>query len=1164
MVRKHLFGPLFFVLFLFFFVFGVIQTPAIKNQIIKTLIEKIVDEPHHTVYIEGPITGFFPFKNEIPLLKISDKKTEWITLKHISWKLDLFSLSFSFLRLGEIDIIRPPILESETPPPYQSLLKIFTHFKELSLQQCHFKNKEKDYFIKANILPAAKKGRDLSVHLFSEGKKIESLNAYVFVNKNNIDVEASFKSNQEGLLATLLNDKISLPKGNLKGTGSIKINNPNSIVFGNKDIFFSKLFINHSETGTIKLFLDKENNNFYFNSIINTENKKNFYITTKITTPPSKANVFEIKNFILQNDNKNIMAQSDGEFSLQEAYKFKGSINIFPSLWGDNTKTTPLKIKTEATKIKNKFKWIGSIENSLQSLMFLGKKINWSINGTTKTENLKIEKFNIKSDKEYTLQGDGELIKKTIEGNIKTHYKKELLSITRIFGALNNFFIKTNFPTQPPFVPFFIENILLKANLTPLTNNLSLLAKSRNNQIKAFYENEKINGEIFIKDFVPSFQNLGTAKGRVEINKKGEGRARLILYGSKIGNSELNKIEIKTKSEKNNISITLDSFINNKNLNFLSAKGIVDLKNKILNINYIKSDIEKVIVKKPIIFDISKMEVNPFSILVEKGEITSSSIFIQGSKNKEWRGSLSLKNIPLSILRFYSPPFQGKGSINTSLNISGKEKSPNLKGKLEISNVSIKKESIPFSISSSIEKEAERIGWNTKLKTEKNALIAQGKINLLNNNIDCYLKGNINLNTIKPLLPKENNIGGKAFFDVTINKTLKNPIIIGTIQIKEGLYENEKAGVYIKNIHFLSKTNQNNKFNFFIKAKDYKKNAGDLEGKGIITINSFFYPPLILGEISLKKFEAVHSDAITALTNGTIKIKGNASGLNINGTVKLSNFKILLRELIEKEVPSLEEKLLISKTTSFPKKKKTQETYKKDINLTLDMTDPFSVQGFGIKSSWEGKIKAIGSLFSPSLEGTINLKKGVIELLGKKLSPEKGNISFHPDNGLDPVLFILLKKQVLGYLLTVIAEGKASSPDLSFSSIPPKTTEEILFLLLFEKETKNMSVTESLQLASLVTSLNTKKGLGFIEDFKSSFGFDSLEFKENASKDNKTNRSISLGKEFGKAKISIEQGVTGQNESKANLVVSLTKNLSFEGSVGGIGSSAGLKLSKVY
>jgi translocation and assembly module TamB len=322
-------------------------------------------------------------------------------------------------------------------------------------------------------------------------------------------------------------------------------------------------------------------------------------------------------------------------------------------------------------------------------------------------------------------------------------------------------------------------------------------------------------------------------------------------------------------------------------------------------------------------------------------------------------------------------------------------------------------------------------------------------------------------------------------------------------------------------------------------------------GEGKITFDSLM--PQFNIRLNLTKFKIAHNDGIEGHATGFLDLKGVGKDARITGEASLDRLVLSLEELAPVDIPTL------------PPESKDEKTLTKSMPpyLLMDVllkAQEIYINGFGINSVWHGNMQVINPVFSPDLLGTITLKRGNIEILGKPMNLKKGTITYDLEKLSDPILKIRATKEHGGEKISLKIEGRASAPQFVFTSSPPLPEEEVLSRLLFGKEISAISPSQSLQLATTVASMNGQNGLNVMDTFRKSLHFDSLELKDSkrlnaTSGKEQTTRALSLGKEFGAIKVSIDQGVSTGSKSKATVEMELNKNLTLEGDVGGDRSS---------
>jgi autotransporter translocation and assembly factor TamB len=526
--------------------------------------------------------------------------------------------------------------------------------------------------------------------------------------------------------------------------------------------------------------------------------------------------------------------------------------------------------------------------------------------------------------------------------------------------------------------------------------------------------------------------------------------------------------------------------------------------------------------------------------------------------------------LDLSRLQFPTPtsPWQGEITFQNPLNLSlenthalmtgkitlsGTSPMPHLEGQCDIQNLQANLKPFHLSLTGTYENEAATLTLTAKHK-ETPFLTLSGKVtNLLETpTLNLKTTGNINLTYLEAFLGRGDKIQGTVQAHLTLSGTITAPHLIGTLTMDDGYYENAFSGTLLNHVRLVLKGEGPALTIEQLLFDDGQKNPGTVSGEGAVHLKDL--TPTFNIKLNLNKFKIAHNDGIEGYATGFLALQGTGGDAKITGEAMLDPLILWLEELAPVDIPKLEQ---VEDKTMEGKKSPPPPYLFMDVLLK---TKEIYMSGFGINSVWQGNMQLINPVFSPDLLGTITLKNGKIELLGKPMNLKKGTITYDLEKLSDPILKIRATKEHSGEKVSLKIEGRASSPQFTFTSSPPLPEEEVLSRILFGKEISAISPSQSLQLAAAAASMNGQNGLNIMDTFRKTFRFDSFELKDNkrmnvSSGEEQTVRALSVGKEFGAVKLSIDQGVSTGSKSKATIEMEISKNLSLEGDVGGDRSS---------
>jgi translocation and assembly module TamB len=454
--------------------------------------------------------------------------------------------------------------------------------------------------------------------------------------------------------------------------------------------------------------------------------------------------------------------------------------------------------------------------------------------------------------------------------------------------------------------------------------------------------------------------------------------------------------------------------------------------------------------------------------------------------------------------------------------------------------------------------------------------ISRNAKTVLHNAIDLNVVGQIDLSLISSVFDTADRFFGILTMDLAIKGMLADINLSGKVDVRDGIYDNAHNGTYISNINGTFKAAGRKLVIESLKASDERSNIshpnsghvgsvdfiGDFEFRDIDL-------PIFNVELALKDLIVVHRDDMTIRATGNIKINGPGLQSKITGAVELSPALIMLEEFSSEKplhinIPELE-------------KRKAENMEPRNpmflIDLELNLGKNFYVRDLdvGLISQWTGSLMAKGDLDDPYLVGEISAIKGKLSFFGKQLKLKEATISFDEDVRNKPNISLEAGRDVDDVFAYLNLSGRAPFIKFSFTSEPALPEDEVLARLLFGRELSKISAGQSAQLASIAGSLNGNNKFNFLDDIRSSLGFDIFELKENAQKASlsdsgqTSSQSLSVGKEFENVRIAIDQNI-GSVGSKATVSTGLSKNVYLDLELGekNAGSGAGVSWSYRY
>lgn len=664
------------------------------------------------------------------------------------------------------------------------------------------------------------------------------------------------------------------------------------------------------------------------------------------------------------------------------------------------------------------------------------------------------------------------------------------------------------------------------------------------------------------------FSDNALSKGVVDLSvadlyQKPLPEGKITLEGVKAGQLVYNEITVTSQKQEEKALIKVAALSNQMKLHGQWSLFFEKLNEGILSFKELSLNF------KGQTFQLTK----PFQLIWNEGQIKSEKaqflmgkgghLEIQGDVLKDnLSASLDAKNVPLSFLNAFSPNMTHSGMFNGFVTVSGKNGSLNGSYKLSVSNYQLlqgdDKRSIKLnSIISEGIIENNKVRTTSVLGREPYATYITGTVPLAQDKpLSVFLKGKLNLHEANSFFD-EQVINGIALIDLSVDGNMKSPKIDGKVQLNKASFTDRISGIRLSNINLEMVGNQDQLvLNNFSAATRQK---GHINGSGSIKLDPAAHFP---GNFNIKGKKALLVDTddykISADFNLNISgslgqaphIQGNITSqlidIAIPDTLPLSFTAIPVRH---EEAPPHILKRLKERQKEEQEEEKTS-AFNATLNIIFSVGDRIFVHGRGVYADLKGKVHILGSTQEPVFNGRFDLRRGTLQLLGRKLTFKKGEIDLVSSR--IPQINFIAETESDGVRLYVTVSGSVLHPIFSFSSQPSLPQDEIFSRVIFGKPSGSLSAGQAIQLAQTLSQLNGGTNLRLLDNLAQSLGLDSVSI----SSDDKGHLGLEVGKRINdNVYMGFQQG-SGEMPNKIKLDIEVIKNLKLQGEVGDDGSTA--------
>ncbi len=228
------------------------------------------------------------------------------------------------------------------------------------------------------------------------------------------------------------------------------------------------------------------------------------------------------------------------------------------------------------------------------------------------------------------------------------------------------------------------------------------------------------------------------------------------------------------------------------------------------------------------------------------------------------------------------------------------------------------------------------------------------------------------------------------------------------------------------------------------------------------------------------------------------------------------------------------------------------------LNLRINAPNQVFIRGRGLDAELGGALTLQGSTAAIVPSGAFNLIRGRLDILGRRLQVSEALLQLQ--GALVPFLRIVASAESDGITASVLIEGKATDPLVSFTSDPDLPQEEVLARLLFDRGLETLTAFQAVQLAGAVATLAGRAGVGVVDNLRRRAGLDNLDLTA----DGMGSAELTFGKylaENAYTEVTLDQG----GKSSISINLDLAPHVTVKGQLDSDGQTGiGLFLQRNY
>jgi translocation and assembly module TamB len=486
-----------------------------------------------------------------------------------------------------------------------------------------------------------------------------------------------------------------------------------------------------------------------------------------------------------------------------------------------------------------------------------------------------------------------------------------------------------------------------------------------------------------------------------------------------------------------------------------------------------------------------------------------------GTKAMDLR--LVLNQLPIGFLAALGLP-QIAGEAAADIRLTGTLKQPRLDGYLEYQDTipGSDGDQVPISLRTDVSTEQDQLALVTRLHSDQK-LLGQLFVSLppalyLKPHkgplpLDLHAEGEWNMNLLRLFADLgPHHLDGHTKLDLTFNGNIRQPLVRGQLQLREGAYHNRATGTELSDITLVLSGDGEQLLISEARARSGSDGELQLGGNVFWQPERRQLPDAVKLSLTLKRAALFQRHDLQGEVAGQVDVSGSFAELLVKGDLEISPFNASVESAIRTRIPQIQ----VTEIQAAPTEPGlTRQLPVIQLDLRLRADQQAYLRGRGLETELAGAIAVTGTLDNPQYRGLFTTRRGRIDLFGKRFVLEEGEVRFN--NG-GVILRIPAVHKTQELEIRAELHGTAEEPKLELSSVPALPDDEILSRLIFGKSAQDISAFEAISLAGALHSLTSGGGFDPVGSARSLLGVDSLTIDSDSDSEGASNYTVGIGK----------------------------------------------------
>ena len=250
--------------------------------------------------------------------------------------------------------------------------------------------------------------------------------------------------------------------------------------------------------------------------------------------------------------------------------------------------------------------------------------------------------------------------------------------------------------------------------------------------------------------------------------------------------------------------------------------------------------------------------------------------------------------------------------------------------------------------------------------------------------------------------------------------------------------------------------------------------------------------------LDFAKAQIIQRDEVEASMSGWLDVSGRLARPDVSGELTIDRAEILLDNIAPPPPPLLTDYDASKTNLVGVAVKRERKPPPVGLDIKIKMPAQVFVVASMIEATLEGDLHVTDTPLGIAVAGRVEPRRGFVSFIGKKFRFTEGDILL---DGEVPAMAVLnnltaeyARRDVTARL---VLNGPANDPRFRLESSPPMPQDEVLSLVLFNRDTTSISPYQAYQIAMAARQLSGGlNGPGFMYQVRQAIGVDTLEWRE--------------------------------------------------------------------